>query len=267
MPSSSLDLKRRYPGWAVITGGSSGIGLGFAEALAGEGLDLVLVARSEDRLRAEAARLAATHGVETRVVSVDLAAPGAASVVAAEVAGIEVGLLVNNAGTGWIGRFDRQPAAEHARLVALHCTAPVELTSLLLPRMQARGRGGIIVVSSVGGYLPLPYYAVYSGTKAFLAMWSEALAVELRGSGVDVLVVAPGDTKTNFQAVAGEMSTSWMSVEDVVADSLAALGRRTRVVPGWGDAIVLTLTRFLPRSVLMKIIESRQRSQTPADRR
>lgn len=267
MPSSSHDLKERYPGWALVTGGSSGIGLGFAEALAHAGFDLVLVARNEERLRGEAERLANTHGIRTRVLQADLAAPGAAAAVAAAVADLDVGVLVNNAGTGWIGRFDRQEARDHSRLVALHCTAPVELTSLLLPRMQSRGRGAIVVVSSVGGYLPLPYYAVYSGTKAFLAMWGEALAIELRGSGIDVLVVAPGDTKTNFQAVAGEMSTSWMSVEAVVADALAALGRKSTVVPGWADSATLMLARFLPRKLLLRIVEARQRSQTPADRR
>jgi short-subunit dehydrogenase len=143
----------------------------------------------------------------------------------------------------------------------------VELTSLLLRPMQARGRGAIVLVSSIGGYLPLPYYAVYSGTKAFLAMWGESLAAELRGGGVDVLVVAPGDTKTNFQEVAGEMSTTWMSVDDVVAEALASLGKKSTVVPGRGDRLTLALTRFLPRSLLMKVIESRQRSQTPPDRR
>lgn len=267
MPSSSNDLAGRYPGWVLVTGGSSGIGLGFAEAFSRSRYNVVLVARGESRLRAEAERLAVAHGVETRAVVADLTERGAAGRLAEAVSDLEIGVLVNNAGSGWIGRFDKQPAESHARLVALHCAAPAELTSLLLPTMQARGRGAVILVSSAGGYLPLPYYAVYSGTKAFLAMWGEALAEELRGSGVDVLVVAPGDTKTGFQEVAGEMSTHWMSVDDVVAASLQALGRKAVVVPGLGDRASLFFSRFLPRRMLMKIVEARQRAQTPADRR
>ena len=267
MRSSSSDLKSRYPGWALVTGASSGIGFGFAEALAKSGFDVVLVARSEAKLKEAAAALSTRHKIRTRVVVQDLAVAGAAQRVLDAVSDLDIGILVNNAGTGWIGRFDRQPLENHTRLVALHCTAPVELTALLLPHMQARGRGAVVLVSSAGGYVPLPYYAVYSGTKAFLATWGEALAAELEGGGIDLLVVAPGDTKTNFQAVAGEMSTRWMTVDAVVAESLAALGRKTVVVPGWADKVSVILTRFLPRRTLIRIVAARQRAQTPADRR
>lgn len=267
MRSSSSELRARYPGWALVTGGSSGIGLGFAHALAKRGFDIVLVARSEAKLREAQREIESAHGVKARVVVQDLAEPGAAQKVVDAVADLDVGLLVNNAGTGWIGRFELAPAGSHTKLVALHCTAPVELTALLLPRMRKTGRGAVVFVSSAGGYVPLPYYAVYSGTKAFLATWGEALAAELEGSGIDVLVVAPGDTKTNFQAVAGEMSTRWMTVDAVVAESLEGLGRKTVVVPGWGDKLSLMLTRFLPRRALIRIVAARQRAQTPADRR
>jgi short-subunit dehydrogenase len=267
MRSSSNDLRVRYPGWALITGGSSGIGLGFANALAKAGFDLVLVARSEDKLRAEAARIGAACNVQVKTIVADLAAMGAARRIADAVEDLDIGILINNAGTGYIGRFDRQPLENHTRLVQLHCTAPVELTAMLLPRMQARHRGAIVLVASAGAFVPLPYYSVYSGTKAFLATWGEALAVELDGSGIDVTVVAPGDTKTNFQAVAGEMSTRWISVEAVVEESLAGLGRKLVVVPGFGDKASLLLTRLLPRKLVMRIVEARQRAQTPADRR
>ena len=267
MPSSSSDMKTRYPGWALVTGASSGIGLGFAEALAARGFSIVLVARGEDRLRVAANELADRHGVATRVIVQDLAAPAAARKLFDAVADLDVGILVNNAGTGWIGRFELAPPESHARLVALHCTTPVELTALLLPRMRKTGRGAVVLVASAGGYVPLPYYAVYSGTKAFLATWGEALAAELAGSGIDVLVVAPGDTKTNFQAVAGEMSTRWTTVDAVVSAALAALGRKPVVVPGFGDKLSLLLARFLPRRALIRIVAARQRAQTPADRR
>jgi short-subunit dehydrogenase len=257
----------RYGPWALVTGASSGIGEGFARALAARGLNLVLVARRADRLESLASRLERDHGIEARCQPADLAVAGAADRLSEAVADLEIGLVVNNAGTGWIGRFDLQPPAELERLVRLHCSLPVELTSLLLGPMKRRGRGGIVVVASAGAYVPMPYYAVYGGTKAFLAMWAEALAEELRGSGVDVLVLSPGDTRTEFQEVAGEMSTRWSSVDDVVAAGLAGLGHRTTVIPGMENKVGIWLTRFLPRRMVAKMVAARQRAQTPEDRR
>ena len=267
MPSSRHNLPGRYGPWALVTGASSGIGKGFAEALAAEGVNLVLVARREDLLDELAAGLTASAGIECRVLACDLAASGAAATVAEAVEDLEVGMLVNNAGSGWIGRFDLQSGDEHARLVRLHCELPVDLCARMLAAMKDRGRGALVIVASAGAYLPMPYYAVYGATKAFLAMWGEALAGELEGSGVDVLVLSPGDTKTGFQEVAGEQSTRWSSVEEVVAAALAGLGRRTTVIPGLENKLGVVLSRFLPRSLVVRIMRSRQRAQTPAERR
>ena len=143
----------------------------------------------------------------------------------------------------------------------------MELTARLLPAMKQRGRGGVIIVSSMGGLVPLPYYAVYSGTKALLQNWGEAIAVEMQGTGVDVQVLAPGDTKTGFQEVAGEMSTKWSSVEDVVGDSLAGLGTKTVVVPGFENRLSLFLQRLIPRRMFIGIVAKRQREQTPEGRK
>jgi hypothetical protein len=196
----------------------------------------------------------------------DLARDGAAHGLAQRVSDLEIGLLVNNAGTGWIGRFDLQTAEEHSRIVHLHCVFPVELTSLLLQGMQRRERGGVVIVASAGAYVPMPYYAVYGGTKAFLAMWGEALACELRPRGIDVLVLAPGDTKTGFQQVAGELSTRWSAVEGVVEAALDGLGRHPTVIPGLENKAGLLLSRFLPRGMVVRMMERRQRAQTPQSR-
>jgi hypothetical protein len=260
-------LRERYGDWAVVTGASSGIGEGFARALASRGMNVVLAARREERLAAIAGQLAREHRVDTRVVALDLSVDGAADRLYAAVSDLEVGVLVNNAGTGWIGRFDLQRAAELSRLVHLHCVLPVELTSLVLARMKERRRGAIVLVASAGAYIPLPYYAVYGGTKAFLAMWGEALAAELSGSGIDVLVLSPGDTKTGFQEAAGEMSTRWSTVEAVVEAGMAGLGRRTTVIPGLENKAMIWLTRFLPRRLVVKMVADRQRAQTPEERR
>jgi hypothetical protein len=259
--------KERHGPWALVTGASSGIGEGYARRLAAIGVHVAMVARRGEALEALGAELSSRHGVECRALPMDLAEPGAASRLADAVADLEVGLLVANAGTGWIGRFDLQAPESHSMLIRLHCEMHVELTARLLGPMKARGRGGILIVSSMGGFVPLPYYAVYSGTKALLQNWGEALAREMRGSGVDVVVVAPGDTKTGFQEVAGEMSTKWSSVEDVVGESLDALGVRDVVVPGLENRLSLLAQRLLPRRIFLDIVEKRQRAQTPANRR
>lgn len=267
MSTASNSRQARYGPWALITGASSGIGHEFAVRLAAEGLSLVLVARRRAPMEELAAALQSEHGVSTRVVDMDLAEAGAAKRLVDAVADLEIGLLIANAGTGWIGRFDRQPPEELSSMIRLHCEMHVELTARLLPLMKQRGRGGVVIVSSMGGLIPLPYYAVYSGTKALLQYWGEALAVEMQGTGVDVLVLAPGDTKTGFQEVAGEMSTKWSSVEDVVDQALRGLGKRSVVVPGLENRLSVLAARFLPRSWFLRIVAKRQLEQTPEGRR
>ncbi|HXC52950.1 MAG TPA: SDR family oxidoreductase [Candidatus Limnocylindrales bacterium] len=266
-PGRSTPTSDRYGPWALVTGASSGIGQEFASRLAASGLHVAMVARRRAALEQLAADLTQRHAVSCRVLEMDLAEPGAAARLALQVSDLEIGLLVANAGTGWIGRFDRQAPDSHASLIRLHCEMHVELTARLLPPMIERKRGGVIIVSSMGGMVPLPYYAVYSGTKALLQNWGEALALEMRGTGVDIQVLAPGDTKTGFQEVAGEMSTKWSSVEDVVTESLNGLGRRTVVVPGFENRLSLFAARFLPRRMFLDIVAKRQKEQTPQDRR
>lgn len=265
--SAAVDLRARYGPWALVTGASSGIGQEFAERLAAAGVNVAMVARRRAALEMTAAELSGKHGVSCRVIEMDLSEPGAAARLAENVADLEIGLLVANAGTGWIGRFDLQPPESHASLIRLHCEMHVELTARLLPAMKKRGRGGVIIVSSMGGLVPLPYYAVYSGTKALLQNWGEAIALEMRGTGVDIQVLAPGDTKTGFQEVAGEMSTKWSSAADVVSDSLNGLGRKTVVIPGLENRLSLFAQRFLPRKFFLDIVEKRQREQTPEGRK
>lgn len=260
-------LRERYGPWALVTGASSGIGQEFARRLAATGVNVALVARRRSALEDLSAELSTKHAASCRVIEMDLSEPGAAARLAQQVSDLEIGLLVANAGTGWIGRFDRQAPESHAPLIRLHCEMHVELTARVLPGMTKRARGGVIIVSSMGGLVPLPYYAVYSGTKALLQNWGEALALEMRGTGVDILVLAPGDTKTGFQEVAGEKSTKWSSVEDVVEEALAGLGKRSVVVPGLENRISLLASRFLPRKWFLDIVAKRQREQTPDDRK
>ena len=145
------ELRARYGDWALITGASAGIGAEFARALARDGLSCALVARREDRLRALAAELERDHGVATRIFAIDLALPSACDQLAAGVADLPIGVLVNNAGAGYAGRFDRQDPARLESIIRLNCIAPVTLTSRLLVAMRERGRGAVVIVGSVAG--------------------------------------------------------------------------------------------------------------------
>ena len=246
---SAAGLRARYGGWALVTGASSGLGAEFARQLAAEGFPLVLTARREDHLRELAAGLAREHGVETHVVVVDLAEPGGSARLVAEVGDREVGLLVANAGFGLSGRFEEGDLARYERMIQLNCTSPVVLARAYLPAMRARGRGALIVVSSLAGHQPTPFFAVYGATKAFDLVLAEALWDELRGSGVDVLALCPGETRTEFSARAHmAVHGRGMDAPPVVRSALARRGRGPSVVTGWTNKVAAALHRFLPRS-------------------
>lgn len=260
-------LRERYGEWALVTGASAGIGAAFARALAREGVSVVLTARREDRLRALAEELK-EQGVATRVVALDLAALDGASRLAGAVADLDLAILVNNAGFGHAGRFDKLDGARLREMVELNCTAPVLLTRALLPRLLARGRGAVVFTGSQAGRQPLPLHAVYAATKAFDGFVAEALWAELRGTGVDVLVVEPGSTETEFQQVAGEIAHRGQAPEEVVAVALERLGRQPSVATRWshwlrGNAGM----RLLPRSLLVLAAKGVMESQTPPELR
>jgi short-subunit dehydrogenase len=260
-------LRERYGEWALVTGASSGIGAAFARALAREGVSVVLTARREDRLRALAAELAG-QGVATRVIALDLAALDGPRRLADAVADLDLAILVNNVGFGHAGRFDKLEPARLREMVELNCIAPMLLTRVLLPRLLARGRGAVVFTGSQAARQPLPLHAVYAATKAFDGFVGEALWAELRGTGVDVLVVEPGSTATEFQQVAGEIPHEGQAPEEVVAIALDRLGRQPSVSTRWrhwlrGNAA----TRLLPRSLLILAARSYSERQTPLELR
>jgi short-subunit dehydrogenase len=260
-------MRERYGEWALITGASAGIGAEFARALAREGVSCVLSARREDRLRTLADELERTYHVSARAVAIDLAEPGGADALAEAVADLPIAVLVNNAGFGYAGRFDKLDAERLRAMVQVNCAAPVVLTRRLLPGMHARGCGAIVITGSVAGHQPLPLHGVYSATKAFDLFLGEALWAELRGSGVDVLVLEPGPTDTEFQAVAGEVAHPGESPAAVVAVALEALGRQPSVVSGWLNWMRANAARFLPRPVTALVAEQVIAAQTPLEMR
>ncbi len=245
-------LRERYGDWALVTGASAGIGAAFARAFARDGVNVALVARREDRLRALAREIEKGCGVATRVIAADLARPEGVRAALAAVEDVEVSILVNNAGFGYVGRFEAQDAARLGEMVQLHCAAPVALTAALLPPMRARGRGAVVFTGSVSGCQPLPLHALYSATKSFDNFLAEALWAELAGSGVDVLALLPGSTETEFQDVAQELPHPGASPEEVVEAALDALGHQPSVIPGWFDWLRANAAmRVPPRSLLV----------------
>jgi short-subunit dehydrogenase len=247
-------LRSRYGEWALVTGASAGIGTEFARALARDGMSCVLTARRADRLQALASELESAFAVHTRVVPLDLSAPDGADRLVDAVADLDIAMVVANAGYGLAGRFEKQDAARLRDLVQLNCAAPVLTINRLLPRLLARGRGAVIVVSSVAGHQPVPFNAVYSASKAFDLVFGEALWAELQGSGVDVLVLQPGPTVTEFQEVAGETPHEGESPVQVVGVALNALGDQPSVISGWRNWLQSNAAvRLVPRSIVALI--------------
>ena len=236
------------PGLAVVTGASSGIGEAYAERLAADGWDLVVVARSGDRLSELAARLNQARGVTVRSVPADLSRPGEMERVGSEIGAMPVDMLVNNAGLAHYMPFADLAATQAAELVDLNVLAPVLLTRAVLPGMLARSRGTIINIASLLAFSGaaqiawLPKRAVYAATKSFLVTFSQALSAEVRDRGIQVQVVCPGVVRSEFHSRQGmDMSAvPRMEPGQVVQASLADLADGVLLsVPGLDDTEAL----------------------------
>ena len=246
------------PETALVTGASSGIGEQFARQLAARGHNLVLVARRADRLE----QLAAELPTDARVVACDLAADAASLGGRVAELGIEVDLLVNNAGFGTSGPFVEHDPARDAEQVRLNCEAVVTLCHAFVPGMVDRRRGGVINVASSAGMQPIPYESVYAASKAFVISFTDALHTELRDSGVRVMSVNPGPVPTEWQQVAGYESgrtgvvPGKISAEQVVRESLEAFDRGRRfVIPGRAIRWFIRATQPSPRALQLRITE------------
>ena len=246
---------------ALVTGASSGIGAAFARALAKSGHDLVLVARRADRLHALAEELRGVHQVRVEVLPADLLRPEAARELAEAVQalGMQVDLLVNNAGMGIHGPFLEHTAEDEARMIALNITALTALTRAFTGGMVERRTGAVINLASTAAFQAVPYFAVYAATKAYVLSFSEAIAEELRPFGVTIQCLCPGATESEFSQVAQFKSdihqkAPLMTAEAVVAESLDALraGRSVQVT-GVLNQLGTLGPRFLPRALITKI--------------
>lgn len=245
----------------LITGASAGLGVHFARQLSATGARLVLVARRKDRIEALAAELG-----NARAVTLDLAAPGAAEALLADIAaqGEHVDCLINNAGFGLHGNVAGHDPRRLREMIDLNCGVLTELTRGVLPGMIERGRGGILNVASTAAFQPGPGMAVYFATKAFVLSFSEALHHEVRGTGVHVTALCPGPTRTEFGEQAGfepRLGEAFdrLSAQPgpVVAAGLAGLtANKAIVIPGALNKVGAQGSRFLPRALIRRIAGS-----------
>ena len=266
------------PRLALVTGASSGLGELIAERLAARGAELVLVARRRDRLDALADRLATKHGTTSTVIAADLSQPGAARELWQELDGRVPDTVVNAAGFGTHGSFADEDADRVVEEITLNVTALVDLTRQALPHLVEAGHGAIVNIASTAAFQPVPGMAVYGATKSFVRDFTEAVAHEVRDSGVKLVALCPGATRTEFFDVVGKQDAAVGTPADpasVVDELMRALDRERTpsvLVTGRANRLGAALGRFAPRRLVMGVAaraisyETPERERVPAGR-
>lgn len=254
----------------LLTGASSGIGLEMARILAAKHYDLIITARSEDKLQALKQELEQKHPVQVLVMPADLAQVEQAKVLyqAVKATGRRVDILINNAGVGAYGAFEQSDLEAELKMIELNICSLVTLTKLFLPDMRRQGNGAILNMASLLSYFPFPYFSVYAATKAFVLSFSEALRAELKGSNISVTAVCPGPTDSNFANA--EMATtnaySLLPIDDpkkIAAMTIKQLlRRRGKAILGFPNQMIVLMTRFSPSAInaaIFKFMASQRR--------
>lgn len=253
------------PGYALVTGASAGLGASFVRRLAAEGRDLVLVARDVERLEATAAELRERYPIQVEVLPADLSTEDGCAAVAARLAAEDkpVDTLVNNAGFGLYQAFGKVPLDRELQMLDVNVRAVLVLSNAAAVAMTGRGRGEIINISSVAGFLPRGSAATYAASKAWVTSFSEGLAALLKRKGVRVTAICPGFTHTEFHARAqADMSDTpsflWLDADRVVADGLAdARAGKVISVPSKRYRAIVTLVKLLPRPLVARVLAGR----------
>lgn len=261
------DKNTNTPKTALITGATVGLGYEFSKLFASDGYDLVLVARNEDKLQQRKNELQKKYDVTVNAIPRDLTDPGAPKEIhnLLQKAGITIYVLVNNAGFTVFGEFARTKLTPQLDMIRLNAMALTELTWLFLDDMRKRREGKILNVSSTAGFQPGPLMAVYYATKAYVLSFSEALAAELKDSGIKVSALCPGPTKTEFQKRGG-IGDIWLLKGGMMsAESVTRIGYRkfmkgkTVIVTGWLNKLAVEAVRFIPRKLVTAIAHALQK--------
>jgi uncharacterized protein len=255
---------------ALVTGASAGLGTELAWLLAEGGHDLVLVARRREKLEALAAEIEAKHPVKTRVIAEDLSKPGAATRIEAALddAHVTIEVLVNNAGFGGTGAFADRELSRELEMIQVNIVTLIELTHLLLPTMIANKSGRVLNIGSTAGFVPGAFMAVYYASKAFVNSFTEALSVELEGTGVTATVSCPGATATEFAQVAGNDKTPLfkskvMGAREVAEDAYRAMMRGDPLrVAGFMNKVRIASLRIAPRGMMRNVAAGLNKTTT-----
>lgn len=258
----------------LITGASSGIGEAFAWRLGLEGHNLVLVARSEAKLQALSDEISIKHNIEVKSLNVDLTSENADKRIFDETegSGVEISWLINNAGFGSMGDFAELELEREAEMVELNVLALLRLTHRFLVPMRKRRSGTIINISSGAAFQPIPFFATYAATKAFVSSFTEAIAEENRPYGIHIMALCPGTTDTGFfeaSRIKNPIKVKGVQTPDQVVDTaLRALENgKTKIVSGWTNYFVAAAVNILPNSLITRVLAKplRKRYQTSAE--
>eukprot|EP01098_Paradermamoeba_levis_P013325 TRINITY_DN6057_c0_g1_i1.p1 TRINITY_DN6057_c0_g1~~TRINITY_DN6057_c0_g1_i1.p1 ORF type:complete len:271 (-),score=93.76 TRINITY_DN6057_c0_g1_i1:78-890(-) len=260
-------LEKKFDGWALITGASSGLGKEFARQLASKGFNCVITARREKEMEETKSLLESQFKVKVKVVAADLLTEEGVAKLIDEIKNIPIGLLINNAGFGYGGRFDKQDVQKLKDMVRLNCVVPLELTWAVLPAMKSKGgKSAVLFVSSASAFQPLPYHATYGASKAFLSSFGCALFDELKGLGIEVTVLEPGVIDdTGFQSASHQLNHHGAKSGEVVEDALVALemGKMVQTF-GWYVWLRGMGAALAPRQIVLPIARKIMLKQTPS---
>ncbi len=245
-------FKEKYGDWALITGASSGIGKCFAETLAPMGFNLILVARSEKKLNHISIELSSSHSIKCRVIVADLTKEKSVNHIIEQTQDINIGLLINNAGYSLTGDFIADTQNSQTDLMKINSLIPMQLCHWFGQKMQVKGKGGIINVSSVSGIMPLPNWTTYSASKSFLKSFSESLWYELKPKGIDIIALCPGATKTNFHKTA-KVNSNGLLPKKIVEAGIKKLGKTPSVIVGTSNKFLVFIMSILPLKMKIRL--------------
>ena len=252
-----MNFKEKYGEYALITGGSSGIGKAIAIELAKKGLNLILVARREDELKQAADEIKLNQKAEVVCISADLLTDAGIQNVKEVSEKYQIGLLVPAAGLEVNGAFEKNDLEKELRVIKLNVTVTMELTHHFLKKMIPRKKGGILLIASLSGHMPNPYFANYAGTKAYVLNFGASLYAELKSKGVDVTVLSPGLTNT---AMVADNGVDWsktpmqaISPEEVAKIAINTLGKKLIAIPGFKNKVMGFMAKHTPFQIGAKM--------------
>lgn len=245
-----MNFKEKYGQYALITGASAGIGKDFAFILAKEGMNLILVARREEKLKEIASLLSSTYKIDCKTIRKDLTDEYSYKELFNLTKEFDIGILVNNAGFGYYGRFINQKEEKLENMIKLNIFTFAMLSKVFAKYFVERKRGGIILVSSLAAFQPTAGMALYGATKGFELLLGEALSEEIKGKNVDITILCPGATVTEFQLVAGGVPHDGMDSRKVAMCAVDNLGKTIISIPGYQNKLISKLYRVFPRSFI-----------------